>query len=278
MVRAPNHLAALAWGLRSESTAHRRGAMVSWLGPAGLYLVIVLLIGLALAYNNFIDVRRLSTFEYWVALDAAAWYVGVLFCVILPFRIENKFSSAKLLRANYPDYRLAGFTGHDVLTGMAAPRIAGIKLFAYVYVIVMLIGVSLLTYFQAKAIVLLLLLALSLGASIFSLIVGSYYNLAQWALSPNKAVRYIKTAGIVFTGPVTLCTLYPMFMIFLTIAIFLEVISVAIRSNIAVNAWTRAQKQLDGNDHANPLVPPPDQLDQVLDNYEKYRSEKSAAS
>jgi hypothetical protein len=94
----------------------------------------------------------------------------------------------------------------------------------------------------------------SLGTSMYNLFLGSRYYLSQWALTPNKTSRKIKAALFIFSCPITACTFFPPLILLSFFLILAELISLAVRSSLMADAWTKAQEELDGNPEIIPVA------------------------
>lgn len=246
MATRPNYLAAQAWGYRPKSIRRRRSALLAYLGPSIFYLF-------SIAGLYAITSRLFPLSIPVITRFVIAWLTGVLHCTLLPLMLENRYGNTRLLRTNYHDYRLAGISGREMLKGLAAPQLAGIQLFAWVYAITLgllgFLGICNIADQMAGYIV---MGAFSFAASVYNLLVGAHYYLAQWAICANKPTRILKTLALMFTCPITLCTFCPPLVFLFPIWFFLQIISILRRSMYAEGVWNRAQALLDGNDYEPP--------------------------
>lgn len=257
MVTRPNYLAAQAWGIRPKSAKRRRRALICLMGPAAFYLGLLALAVLTQFILN-LDNHDLHLDRYAHALFAISWIGGFVICTILPFRREKKFGNARMLQANYHDYRLALLTGSEILEGLAAPQLAGIKLFTIVYLFTFVPVACMWITLNSDYPLVLVAAVIYVGASIFNLHVSSRFNIAHWALSPKLATRTIKTAGMVFSCPITLSTICPPLVIVAITLLPLIFASYAVRLTKMTEAWSKARSILDGNEEVSLWVPVPD--------------------
>lgn len=251
MVTRPNYLALQAWGIRPKSQRRRRRALLTYLGPTFAYLAIVPLAWLLFITSHvskpFLDSGPDHSFYMFFWLLIASWAFGFFFCLILPFRVENRFSNARVLHANLHDYRLAGLSGVEILNGLAAPQLAAARLFIKIYAAVLVVELLACSAFFINAVFFSLPLVLSWGASYFNLVQGTRLNVALWATTPSRSARILKIGTLIFTCPITLCTLVPPIIL---AAVFLFPITVAsfpVRAVKVEDVWNAARENLDGN-------------------------------
>lgn len=263
MVTRPNYLEFVAWGIRPKSRPRRLNALRCYLLPSFIYLLLVGVFATIIIWATESPAHEWEA-EPCIGITAFAWYLGIIVCNIMPFRLENRFSNPALLRANLHDYRLAGIAGRDMLKGMAAPQLAGRRLFVITYITTCVtLAMACLNYFCRhpggpyipELLMVTLIGAITSGAAIFNLLVGSRYALAQWALCPSKIMRRLKTAGFLFSCPVTLCTFCPLLLVAFILWVPLECATLIGRSIHAENTWSRAKTALDGND-GEPFIEP----------------------
>ncbi len=222
----PNLLALQAWGKFPDSALRRRWAFVYGKGIVILYCAAVVLV---LFYA--ISVGSIGGgFRLW-------WMISTWFCVLIPFCIENRHANAQRFWANYHDYRLAGFSGKEIILGMMAPQLAGIRRLRKCLVI---IGVGLVVTVIFPAIAL---------SCVSILLCCTYYNLALWTKSADPAPRRLGMLVIVFTSPMTLVGLYPQLFVSLSWPIFscffLEILVAAVRIPLVVSTWDEAIHRLE---------------------------------
>ncbi|MEN6626387.1 MAG: hypothetical protein ABFD69_09190 [Candidatus Sumerlaeia bacterium] len=258
MPTRPNYLAAMIWGRRPKSARRRRRAWSCRYGPTTSYLVIfgiILTVGLLIASAFGIVAEEEFVTVYCASLLTAAFFLGAIYCIALPFMLENRFSNARVLQANCHDYRLAGMSGREMLNGLAGPQLAGIKLFAKVYVgVVFSIG-AVSTAVQPDFLRGMLTFSMLLIPFLLDLIAGSYFHLTLWTKYPSKPQRLLMTAVFVFSSPVTLLTatlplsvpIIAMVPFMFGIFIVLELLSLAVRAAVIGSAWSAAKERLDGN-------------------------------
>lgn len=248
MVTRPNYLAAWMWGVHPPSARRRRRALACYLVPTLLYLA---LIGAGALFFVVVDspdweMHNTDWKAYFSQLLLFSWGLGFLFCLVLPFRMENRRSNARLLQANLHDYRLTGLSGREILTGLAAPQLAAHQLFIKTYAVVMMVWVAILAPFSVVGLLVAILLAISWLASYFNLVYGGRYNLSLWPTTPSRVARALKTAALIFTCPLTLCTICPLLVFLALILLPFGIAVVVVRGTKAADAWADAQAALDG--------------------------------
>ncbi len=249
MVTRPNYLAAWMWGVHPPSARRRRRALACYLVPTLLYLAVVGA-GALLIPIEHADTYQGTPVTYWdeyfELLLLFSWGLGFLFCLVLPFRMENRRSNARLLQANLHDYRLTGLSGREILTGLAAPQLAAHQLFIKTYAAVMMVWVAILAMFSIEDVFVAIPLAISWLASYFNLVYGGRYNLSLWPTTPSRVARALKTAALIFTCPLTLCTICPLLVFLALILLPFGIAVVVVRGTKAADAWADAQTALDG--------------------------------
>lgn len=241
MVTRPNYLKTMVWGRRPKSAKRRRAAMWCCLRPSLLYLGCIALSVPIFQYTNILDEDEKS-----LGVLFCAWLFGIIGCNFMPFLLEKSFGNASILQANFHDYRLAGISGRDMLTGLAAPQLAGIKIFVATYGLSFFVLWLWIGWGSDKAIFAGIVGAIPTAAAIYNLLAGSHYSLAQWAICPKKANRVLKTAGFIFACPITLCTFCPILIVGFLLWVPLQFASYVMRNVYFENAWDRAQALLDG--------------------------------
>lgn len=134
-------------------------------------------------------------------------------------------------------------------------------MFIKTYAAVLIVWVTILSTYSAEALLIALLLAISWMTSCFNLVWGGRYNLSLWPTTKSRAARTLKTAAMIFTCPVTLCTICPP-LVFLAVILFpIGVSAFVVRLSKAEETWARAQWALDGNEEVSLWVPVPDPPD-----------------
>lgn len=251
MVLNEHILADQVWGIRPASKRRRRAALRAWLGDVVLFgAVIALIQGIAIAIA-FAYSREFPPETFVIPFSLGILF-GAMFCFVAPLRLDTRFSSAHVLRANVHDYYLAGVSGRGILAGLAAPQIAGFKLFGWVYGIVMFayiiavaIQVKMRTdqFFFVSTIVL---------ASIYELVAGSYYGLSLWTKHSGRGIRALKVFVFLMTSPILLFIVTSPFVVYrgndATIgAVYLEYIAMMFRGTFVRHAWESAIERLDRN-------------------------------
>lgn len=259
MVTRPNYLKAMVWGRRPKSAKRRRRALRSWLAPT-IVFISLLAIFTGLAFLNQ-SVRHIPAKfflpQLFSSLLMTGFLLGALFCILIPFRLENRFSNARILQANCHDYRLAGFSGREMMTGLAAPQIRGMWLFSRVYLGMMVFLAGGLVIFAPKksgASGLVFLVAGLMLPLMFNLIAGVFFHLTLWSRYPVRAQRLLALSAFIFSSPVTVgmiafpITIFLLINVPMIVGIFiiLEFFSVAVRAAIVGSAWSEARERLDG--------------------------------
>lgn len=265
-----NYIAAQAWG--AGSPARRRQARRSLLGPSAMYLICLVC---AASLFEFASGRYFLSYgdRYYQQMFASGWWVGVAFCMFIPFGIENRFSSARVLRGNLHDYYLAGFNGPEILLGMASPAVAGVKLFAFVYVSSML-GFFLLIRTRVYTSSSLVLLFSILIPSLFNLAMGTFFQLALWTQDIRRELKTLYLGLLMFTSPSAVYILALPFILVngfavdsLVVLIPAELLSMLLRCLVVDFMWDRALDRLEMRTDSwrDPIKEPEPALELVSD-------------
>lgn len=249
METRPNHLASQAWGVFPSSRRRRRAA---WrLALSGSVLIVPVLavatVGCA-AYLRAHGYPLNDLFRRHVFM--AGWWVGAMFCAAAPFRLEHPLANGHILRSNYHDYFMAGFGGAQILEGMAAPQLAGINIFAFVYPAAMV--VLLLALQPIGNLTPFLLSFFILAPTLFNLFEVSRFSIALWPRKLRPEVKAFLLALMVFSSPTTvyigaLPILLPLGFVgrsFVAL-IPLELISIVVRFIVIDNVWDYALDRLE---------------------------------
>jgi hypothetical protein len=249
----PNHIAAWAWGIHEGSPARRRQALRSLLSPS---VMVLICLACAITLFDFASARYFPTFgdAHYQQLFASGWWVGVVFCMFIPFGIETRFSNARILRGNLHDYYLAGFSGPEILLGMAAPAIAGIKSFAVVYFGAMLFFCVALTHRIAHGSSLILFFSI-LIPSLFNLAMGTIMQLTLWTQNIRRELKTMYMGLMMFTSPSSVYMLaLPLILMngfaidSLVVLIPAELLSMLLRCLVVDYMWDRALDRLEMRD------------------------------
>lgn len=260
MVTRPNYLEMQSWGRRPKSKRHRRQAMLSWLGPTILFLSAVMIIGftfftidLMVNSNEFIDESGRAP----TVLDAvpfatgsmffSAWLLGLAFCVLIPFLLENRFSNARMIQMNLPDYKLAGFNANDMLKGLAAPQLRGVHLFFYVYGLATSV-LLLVSAGRADGIFVAFVLS-SVVMGLINLFAGSYFSLALWSKNSSKGERAFMIGLFTLSPLFGFCATVPLAIILSFLirgaAFLLVPLATITPIVVAIKAWINAIRRID---------------------------------
>lgn len=256
MVTRPNILALQAWGRRPKSARRRRRALAALYAKPTGYIAMLAVVGLVfviyyinrpqnIAKQN-ID-RGLLVTEFLVS-----WWLGVFVSAMAPFRIGDRSGNARALQSNGHDYYLAGIKGGDVLTGLAAPQLAGIRLFAWTFLAVVWLLFLTVEATENVGKMFELFFMLSFAAAMFNLLAGTRFALALWALYPGRGQRMLLTAAMVFSSPMTIVSLCPpliytgLFMGNFSPLFVSEAVLLIIRFVVCLAMWARAVTTLDG--------------------------------
>lgn len=251
MATEENIVALQAWGVFPQSRRRRRRAVVAWLGRTVLYIAVVACIMAVLTVLSMKYGGRPRTI--FVPTFMLSWLTGIIFCALAPFQIETKFGRAHVLRRNLHDYYLAGIRGEQILAGIAAPQMAGRRLFAFVYPVVMIATFSAAMLESPggpgrQAFTVLVLIALD---GEFMLIVASRFHLALWTTQHAAGARLFLVACFVFLHPAGLLVWHILSISRRQFAgrgfllCFLALASFLFWYWIAAKAWSAAVRRLD---------------------------------
>lgn len=251
MVTRPNILALQAWGRRPKSPRRRRRALAALYAKAGVYFALLAVIGVGFVALNIHSPQNIDR-GLLVTEFLASWWLGVFISAMAPFRIGDRSSSARALQANGHDYYLAGIKGGDVLTGLAAPQLAGIRLFAWTFLAVVWLLFLTVEATEGVGKEFELFFMLSFAAAMFNLLAGTRFALALWALYPGRGQRMLLTAAMVFSSPMTIVSLCPpliytgYFMGNFAPLFVTEAVLLILRFVVFLAMWARAANTLDG--------------------------------
>lgn len=257
-----NFLEEQAWGRFPKSRRRRRMALRSLLTCTLLYVGLLAMVAtiftvISLKTQGRVDDALPGILTYF------SFFVGAWFCAVAPFQVENRFSNARQLLANQHDYRLAGMTGRGMLRGIAAPQLAGAKLFAVVHLVIVsgflaYVSENVNNVPRRLAMIVIGIPVVILIASVFDVFVGTRFNLAQWRY-PGRGFRSLKTACFVFSSPFTVMVCCPFLFRFssqstIETLLFVEIALLVIRWRWAAAEWRRAERWLDGDEGAQPAA------------------------
>lgn len=268
MVTRPNYLALQAWGRKPRSKRRRDAAISAWLVPTIIFLGSVVGIGIA----AFVFGMMFNAHEYLddgaravapTLLDAlpfalggmffASWLVGLVLCALMPFMLENRFGNANVVQQNLADYKLAGFTAHQILKGLTAPQLKGVHLLSWVYPLVtsvLLLAVMFVVHGDPGGVVIITLFTVI--AAVINLLAGAYFALALWSKKSSKGERLFLIALFTISplfGTIAAIPIVAVLSIltFGSGGVFLLIIpfAFAVPIVVAIKSWLNAIKRID---------------------------------
>lgn len=243
-----NILVDQAWGVFPQSRRRRRSALIMWLRPTIAFVLGVVIFSLI----GFISNGRFYLSGLFTPVIAvAAWC-----CVLMPFFMESRYSNARILAANRPDYDMAGFRGREMLKGIAAPQLASVKMFAGV----LSITVAFLSLIVPGPPIEGRLIAAAIIPAFFITCVlpWSLFSIGLWAKYPSRGARVFFSLLMLLTSPLMIgCAAMPFFynqddysgLIVMPLLCF-EMPALVFRLAFCSAAWTRAIDIVDGREEA----------------------------
>ena len=199
--QAANPLASLTWGTQPPNSRRRRRAWLAVCLPTSAYCLLVVAFFFQLVPTIFFPAQRHANWLDPEMLLMSVIYSSMLAltCVLLASILlrSTRTGPARNVWINWPDYRLAGLTGRQMLRGLSGPGFVGLFSAAAfhiaLYAVCMLLaGLSDYREFDADF---WSMLVIGLAPA-FALILYSYLDLALWVLMPAPRARLVAATAI----------------------------------------------------------------------------------
>ena len=253
--QAANPLALLTWGTQPPNSRRRRRAWLAVCLPTASYCLFLMAfyfqwVPASLMPSGMVWNRQVPENLLELATISSALTMSYLLAASIVVR-SLRGRPARQLRINWPDYRLAGLTGRQMLRGLGGPGFAGFsyatEVHLIVYAVCMLLYGLFVEFDSDFWAILVLGLAPAFAFSLYPIV-----DVAFWVLMPSTLARLIgSTAITIATGPMMVFTGFWIvagsgsFVYLIAVA---EVVSWPIRMLLVRWLWRKAIRRLD-----NPL-------------------------